>query len=71
MSDGEMYDIVLYSVITVKEVCDGWKKDQKNVMMAIYQGRIAARQVENGKTWLISRASVVKLWGNEKDVPNV
>jgi hypothetical protein len=71
MSDETMYDIVLYSVLTVREIVEGWHKDQKNVMMAIYQGRLAARQVENGKTWLISRASVVKLWGEEKSVQNV
>lgn len=68
MTDKQMYDIVLDSVLTVKEVCDGWKKDQKNVMMAIYQDRLAARQAANGKTWLISRASVVRLWGEGKGV---
>lgn len=70
MTDGEMYDIVLDSVLTVKEVAEGWKKDKKNVMMAIYQERLAARQVANGATWLVSRASVVKLWGEQKVVSN-
>lgn len=71
MTDENMYEIVLYSVLTVKEISEGWKKNQKNIMMAIYQGRLAARQVENGRTWIVSRASVVKLWGEQKDGKNV
>ncbi len=66
MTDEQMYDIVLDSVLTVKEVVEGWGKDTKNVMLAVYKGRLAARQPQNGSTWLISRASVVKLWGEGK-----
>lgn len=63
MSDKEMKDIILDAVLTVREVKEYWRKDQKTVMMAIYQDRLAARQANPGATWLITRASVVRLWG--------
>lgn len=66
MSDGEMRDIILEAVLTVTEVKTMWKIDQKTVMMAIYQEKLAARQATGGKTWLITRASCIRTWGEPK-----
>lgn len=49
-------------VYTMDEVAAGWHKHYKTVKLAIDTGRLTARKA--GRQWLISRRSVIRLWGN-------
>lgn len=60
----EASKIALSAVVTVAEVVKYWKKTNKSVMMQIYKERLIARQAGTGGTWLISKSSVIALWGN-------
>lgn len=63
----DAYAICLDAVITAQECAILYKKNIKSVMVAIWRGRLAARQSAHGTTWLISRAAATKLWGEPKD----
>lgn len=56
-------DPALIEVMTVGEVAYGWNKQRKTIMDRIYRGSIEARMSPIGRVWLISRASVIALWG--------
>lgn len=56
-------DPALLEVLTVGEVAYGWHKQRKTIMDRIYRGSIEARMSPIGRVWLISRASVIALWG--------
>lgn len=62
MSEQLAYDICLEAVITVQECAILYGKNPKSVMMAIWSGRLSARQSSYGATWLISRAAASRLW---------
>lgn len=64
MTDKEAHEILLGSVLTVREVSFYWGKDKTAVMVAIWKEQLAARQAQPGATWLITRKSVINLWGN-------
>lgn len=55
---------ILSRVVTVSEICIHWGLHQSTVMMAIYRDKLEARQAgKEGSTWLVTRASVEKLYG--------
>lgn len=63
MIKDDLRELMLSQVISVSEVCGIWRKTQKTVMMAIYKGRIIARQADFGSTWLVHRGSCRDYWG--------
>lgn len=65
MSANQAHEICLDAVITVQECATMFNKNTKSVMVAIWRGRLAARQSSVGATWLVSRASASALWGKE------
>ena len=67
MSDHDAFLICLDAVLTVQECATIYSKNPKSVMLAIWKGRLTARQSSVGATWLISRAAATKLWGEPKN----
>ena len=63
----DAFSICLEAVITVQECAILYKKNPKSVMIAIWSGRLTARQSSVGSTWLISRAAATKLWGEPEN----
>jgi len=51
----------VYTTLTLSEVAAGWHKHHKTVLLAIQTDRLTARKT--GKVYLISYASVIRLWG--------
>lgn len=51
----------LFTLITIPEAARLWNKHHMSVRRAIDEGRLEARQ--SFRCWLITRASLEKLWG--------
>lgn len=64
MTESEFRAMLLDKVITVKEVCAIYGVTSKTVMMAIFKGKIVARQAEHGAVWLVLRSSAEKHFNN-------
>lgn len=56
-------DITLNAVYTLSEAVLVWGKARKTIETQIYKGRLQARKATTGGTILITRASLVRLWG--------
>lgn len=54
----------LDAVLTKPEVCAMWNVDRKTVQLHIDRGTLEGRQSGVNGVWLVTRASVVRLWGN-------
>lgn len=51
----------LAEVTTIPEVCEGWAKDRKTVLVRVWKGDIRAQKI--GGMWVLFLADVVELWG--------
>lgn len=54
-------DVALCSVVTLPTACYLWQRNRKTILMAIWKDEIKA--VQQGKTYLISVASLYRRWG--------
>jgi hypothetical protein len=54
--------VALTGALLINEVVEGWGKHRNTVVMSILKDKLVARQAA-GNIWIISRASVVALWG--------
>lgn len=52
---------ILAQVTTIPEVCAGWQKDRKTVLVRVWKGDIFAVKV--GGMWVLLLSDVVDLWG--------
>lgn len=63
MNEQQFYHYVnqITQVVPLPEAARCWDKNRKTVEMAIARKRVIGLQC--GTTWLLSRASLVSLWG--------
>ena len=54
----------LYEVFTIQEAAALWCLSESTIRYAIDAGKIAARQQAKGRTWLISKASLIDIYGH-------
>ena len=71
MSAIDADDMILGAVLTVGECAIMYNKTVKTVHLAILRGRLSARQSSVGATWIISRASATRLWGQPRKDLNI
>ena len=64
----EEMELDTLKVVTIPEICKWWGKSRKSVLMRIYQDDLIARQ--SSKTWIVSIASVIALWGEPELLEN-
>ena len=57
---------ILAETITMPEALAMWDLSRRTVEMRIWKGELETRKAVTGGTILIARASMVKLYGNEK-----
>lgn len=66
MTETEFADAFLNEVLTVAEVCYIYNITAKPVMMAIFKGKVIARQANPGLTWLVLKSSAENHFNNPK-----
>lgn len=57
------YDARLAQVVTLSEASYLWDKSITTLMQHVYKNRLSGRLSITGGTWLISTASLLKLYG--------